>query len=130
MLDENAAHTLVLGLVTSHLDYVNGILSGLPEIDINKLQKVLNVAAKFVFDKDKYSSASECMAHLHWLLIRQRIDHKVLTIVYCCLNNEAPEYFKDLLTPLPGGREGLRSAAQYKRLMVPFVLYNILLPIN
>ena len=40
MLDENAAHTLVLGLVTSHLYYVNGIPSSLPEIDINKLQKV------------------------------------------------------------------------------------------
>ena len=76
MLDENAAHTLVLGLVTSHLDYVNGILSGLPDIDINKLQKVQNAAVKFVCDK--YSSTSECMAHLHWLPIRQRIDHKVL----------------------------------------------------
>ena len=121
MLDENAAHILVLGLVTSHLDYLNGILPGLPEMDINKLQKVQNVAAKFVCDKDKYSSTSECMAHLHWLPIKQRIDHKVLTIVYCCLNNETPEYLKDLLTALPGGREGLRSAAQYKRLLEPFV---------
>ena len=59
---------------------------------------------KYSIYKDKYSSASECMAHLHWLPIRQRIDHKVLTIVYCCLNNEAPEYLKDLLTPLPGGQ--------------------------
>ena len=80
MFDKNAAHTLVLGPVTSHLDYINGIQSGLPDININKLQKVKNVAAKLVCDKDKYSSA------------RQRIDHKVLTIVYCCLNNEAPEY--------------------------------------
>ena len=44
MLDENVAHTLVLGLVISHLDYVNGILSGLPDIGINKLQKVQNAA--------------------------------------------------------------------------------------
>ena len=97
MLDENAAHVLVLWLVMSHLDYVNGILSGLPDIDINKLQKVLNAAAKFECDKDKYSSASECMAHLHWLLIRKKIDHKVLTLVYCCLNNEASECLKALL---------------------------------
>ena len=67
VLDENAAHTLVLGLLTYHLDYINGILSCLPDIDIDKLQKVQNVAAKFVCDKDMYSSASECMAHLHWL---------------------------------------------------------------
>ena len=54
MLDENAAHTLVLGLVISHLDHVSGIQSGLPDININKLQKVQNAAAKFVCDKDKY----------------------------------------------------------------------------
>ena len=113
MLDENAAHTLVIGLVTFHLDYVNGILSGLPDIDINKFQKVQNMAAKFVCDKDKYSRASEYMAYLHWLPIRKRTDLNVLTIVYHCLNNEAPEYLKDLLTLLPSGREGLRSAAQY-----------------
>ena len=111
MLDENAAHTLVLGLVISHLDHVHGILSGLPDIDINKLQKVQNTAATSVCDKDRCSSASECMAHLHWLQIRQRIDHKVLAIVYHCLNNEASEYLKDLLASLLGDREGLRSAA-------------------
>ena len=90
MLDENAAH-IVLGLVTSHHDYINGILSGLLDIDIDNLQKVQNAATKFVCDKDKYPSASECMAHLHWLPIRKRIDHKVLSMVYCCLNNKALE---------------------------------------
>ena len=79
------------------------------------------MAAKFVHGKDKYSNTSECMVYLHWLMIRQRFDHKVLTIVYHCLNNEAHEYLKDLLTLLPGGREGLRSAAQYQSLLVPFV---------
>ena len=111
----------MLGLVTAHLDCINSILSGLLDINTDKLQKVQNVAAKFVCDKDKYSSASECMAHLHWLPIRQRIEHKVLTMVYHRLNNEPPEYLKDLLIPLPCGREGLRSAAQYQRLLVPFV---------
>ena len=100
-------HTLfVFGLVTFHLDYVNGILLGLPDININKLHMVQNVAAKFVCNKDKYLNASECMAHLHWLPTRQRIDHKVIKNVYCHLNNEAPEYLKDLATPLPDGREG------------------------
>ena len=121
MLDENVAHTLVLGLAISHLDYVNGILSGLPDINKSKLQKVQNAAAKFVCDKDKYSNASEYMAHLHWLPVKHRIHHKILTLVYCCLHDKAPEYLKDLLAPLPGGREGLRSAAQYQRLLVPFV---------
>ena len=66
MLDENAVHTLVLGLVTYHLDYVNSLLSGLPDlINIDKLQKVQNVVAKLICDKAKYSSTSECMAHLH-----------------------------------------------------------------
>ena len=45
VLDENAAHTPVLGLVKFHLDYINGNLSGLPDIYIHKLKRVQNVAA-------------------------------------------------------------------------------------
>ena len=39
-LTKDAATTLVLGLVISHLDYCNSILYGLPECDINKFQQI------------------------------------------------------------------------------------------
>ena len=38
MLTVEATETLVHGLVTSHLDYSNAVLYGLPKVDIQKLQ--------------------------------------------------------------------------------------------
>ena len=40
MLTEDATKTILLGTVISNLDYVNGILIGLPDIDYKKLQHV------------------------------------------------------------------------------------------
>ena len=38
ILTERTTSTLILGLVISHLDYANGIMIGLPETDLTKLQ--------------------------------------------------------------------------------------------
>ena len=40
MLTEDITKSILLGTVISHLDYVNGILIGLPDIDYKKLQHV------------------------------------------------------------------------------------------
>lgn len=50
----DAAKTLSLGLVMSHLDCTNSILAGLPDVEINKLQRIQNLNAKVIFRKNKY----------------------------------------------------------------------------
>ena len=40
LLTQEATETLVLGTVMSHLDYCNGILAGLPDVDISRMQHV------------------------------------------------------------------------------------------
>ena len=45
VLSVGACKTLVHGLVTSYLDYVNALYCGLPESDVKKLQRVQNAAA-------------------------------------------------------------------------------------
>ena len=106
-LTKDACETLVLGLVISQLDYANVVYAGLPDCDIRKLQHVQNVAAKLVLcDGD---SSYNSLKRLHWLPIRLRVRHKVLTLVYRCLNNEAPQYLKDLLKCETSRRSGLRS---------------------
>ena len=47
----DACWTLVFGLVTSHLDYANGLYIGLPDCDIVKLQCIQNAAVKVVLNK-------------------------------------------------------------------------------
>ena len=118
-LTVDAAHTLVRGLVTSHLDYCNAIFSGLPEYLLDLLQKVQNAAAKLVLGMKKHDSVTVALTTLHWLSIRARIDFKILTLVHKCLSGNAPSYLIDLLVPLGVNHEGLRSNNAVKCLLIP-----------
>ena len=48
VLTEGVCNTFLGALVMSHLEYTNTILTGIPEVDIQKMQKVQNMAAKLV----------------------------------------------------------------------------------
>ena len=48
VLSVGACKTLVHGLVTSHLDYVNALYCNLPESNMRKLQQVQNAAARVI----------------------------------------------------------------------------------
>ena len=111
-LTQEAANTLALGIVISHLDYANAILFGLLDVVINRYQQIQNMAAKIVLNHSKYDSASEALRDLHWLPIRAHIQYKILVIVYKCLENSAPDYLKDLLVHNLVTRPGLRSEAK------------------
>lgn len=120
LLHEDACHTLVRGLVLSHLDYCNAIYAGLPNVELDKLQRVQNMAAKLVTGVNKYDSASKCLKDLHWLPIRERIKYKVLCLVFISIMGKGPSYLQKLLTLAPIRRTDLRSSNQCKRLLVPF----------
>ena len=60
------------------------------------MQRVQNAAAKMVLLKTKYDSSMDALKRLHWLPIRYCVDHKMLTLVYKCLHNKAPDYLKKL----------------------------------
>ena len=57
MLSQEACQQLMLGLVMSHLDYINAILINLSQGEIQKLQRIQNMAAKVVLCKSKYESS-------------------------------------------------------------------------
>ena len=96
-LTVQACITIVLGLVMSHLDYVNSVFIGLPALDINKMQRVHNSAAKFVLNLKRMDNSTEILKILHWLPIRFRIQFKILPLVYKRLNGQAPSYLSELL---------------------------------
>ncbi|PIK60274.1 putative RNA-directed DNA polymerase from mobile element jockey-like [Apostichopus japonicus] len=94
LLTKDACHTIVLGLVISHLDYANSLYANLPNVVIMMLQRIQNMAAKLVLKRGKEDSASEALKELHWLPIRQRILHKILTLVFkCVVDKSAPQYY-------------------------------------
>jgi hypothetical protein len=67
-----------------------------------------------------------CQCHHHWLLIANRIEYKLCTLVLQCLRANAPRYLADhvILTSSVGRRRGLRSA-DIRNLEVPKIHLSI-----
>ena len=110
----------------SHLDYSNAIFSGLPDKDMANLQRIQNAGAKLVLQKDKLASSTKCLCTLHWLPIRERIDYKILTLVFKSLNNQTAAYLQDLPCECPKKKRSLWSDSIYRRLIVPFTRFKTL----
>ena len=96
-LDQESCVRLVHAFVTSKLDSCNGVLTGLPDKEINKLQRVQNAAASLVAGAKKQEHIKPVLQTLHWLPIRARIDFKILLITYKALNDQAPDYISEIL---------------------------------
>ncbi len=95
-LDLKTTERLIHAFVSSRIDYCNSLLYGLPQYQLNKIQRIQNSAAKLtVMKRDNVSSI---LNDLHWLPIAKRIEFKILLITFKCLNGLAPVYLSDLLT--------------------------------
>ena len=69
-LSEDTSHTtkiLVHAFVTSHLDYCNSLFYGLPQSQYDRLQRVLNAAARVVCLIPKFDHITPVLIGLHWL---------------------------------------------------------------
>ena len=105
--------SLVTALVLSRLDYGNATLAGLPSRLLDRLQSVLNAAARFVFAARKYDHVSPLLRELHWLRIPQRIEYKLAVMTYRCLQDMGPSYLTDSIQRVADleSRRRLRSAS-------------------
>ena len=61
-------------------------------------------------------SLSKVMYHLHWLPIRQRIQHKTAKLTFTCISGEAPQCLRDMISAHHQSRPGLHFNDKYKRL--------------
>ena len=57
--------TLDRVFVTSHLDYCNCLLFGIPKYQTDRLQKVVNDGARLIFRIPKFDHISSNLSHLH-----------------------------------------------------------------
>jgi len=77
-LSRDSAETLVLAFISSELDYGNSLLFGLPQYQIQKLQRVQNASAHLIFSMPRYCHITPLLLDLHWLPVNQRIAFKIL----------------------------------------------------
>jgi hypothetical protein len=111
-LTRDATEKLVHAFVSTKLDYTNSLLVGLPKKQLAKLQRVQNTAARVVMRVRKHDHITPVLKALHWLPIPQRIDFKILLLVFKCLHGLAPTYLRDLLKQYTPART-LRSTNSY-----------------
>ena len=83
--------------MTSRLDYRNGLLCGITDELLCRLQKVQNNAARVVSGSKKYDHITPVLKDLHWLPIRKRIEFKILLLTFKCMQGYAPLYLRELL---------------------------------
>ena len=98
--------------VTSRLDNCNSILYGLPDKELNKLQRIQNAAARLVSLTKKRDHITPVLFQLHWLPVRQRINFKLLLLTFKTWKGQSPAYISDLVTVYQPQRT-LRTASQY-----------------
>jgi len=106
--------TLVYAAVNSRIDYCNTVLAGAPRTVTDKLQRVLNAAARVVTGTRKFDRGLGQILHdeLHWLDVTDRVFFKLAVIVHQCLNGRAPLCLSDSCVAAAGAdtRQQLRSS--------------------
>jgi hypothetical protein len=123
-LTVDSCKSLIQSLVLSHLDYMNGILYDLPDCLIMRLQRVQNMCVRTIFGLKKFDHITDHMKNLHWLPVKYRIIHKILTTVFKCVHKMAPDYLCNMIVIRNGGRYNTRSTSSPYILDIPRVKTN------
>ena len=98
-LSRDSSETLIHAFVSSRLDYCNSLLYGLPQVQIDKIQRVQNAAARLIFEQPKFCHITPVLSQLHWLPIKYRIEFKILLMTFkAIIHGMAPDYLCKLIS--------------------------------
>jgi len=103
-------------LVLTRPDYGNATLAGVASNQLDRLQSVMNAAARLVCSARKCDHSTPLLQDLHWLRVPQRIIFKLAVLAFRCLHGMAAPYLARELrrvADMDSGRR-LRSASTFE----------------
>lgn len=83
---------LIHAFVTSRVDFCNSLLYGLPDVQLSRLQKLQNQAARIATGTARFEHITPALASLHWLPVKRRIEFKILMFVHKYIYGNSPDY--------------------------------------
>ena len=95
-LTDDMAVSIAVALVQSRLDYCNSLLFGISTFNLNKLQRVQNLAARLALN-DWTTPPNTLLSKLHWLPVFSRIKFKISTITFKLLIESQPANLRSLI---------------------------------
>src|SRR5688572_12340120 len=116
-LSTSSASTLIHAFVCSRLDYCSSLYTGLPQVHLSSIERVLRSAGRLVGSIPRYGSVSSYMHHtLHWLPLRHRFLYRLCSLVWQCVLGSAPRYLRSIFT--------LYILFSHRSLSPPFLFYG------
>ena len=100
-------------LVKSHvlckIDYCNILLAKAPANQVNRLQKILHKAMRFVYSLKKRDSVTSSLKEAHILPMNSRIIYKCCVFMFKMLHDQCPHYMSNVIIPKLPQERNLRS---------------------
>jgi hypothetical protein len=87
--------SLFVTLVFTRLGYGCTTLVGLPHHLLDRLQSVMNAAARLVHRARKFDHITPLLRDLHWLRVPERITFRLAVLAYRCQHGVGPSYLTD-----------------------------------
>jgi hypothetical protein len=114
-LDWKSAKLFCEAVILSRIDYCIMLIYSVAHFD--RLQKVINLAARVISRKNRHDHISHVLTELEWLRAPSRAKFKTVIMVYKALQDCAPTYLRDALRIYTPTRQ-LRSSDSTAVLLV------------
>ena len=99
LLDLKTSLLLINAFVSSRLDYCNSLFLSLTDLELRRLQLVLNSLCRVITRSSKFSHITPQLNKLHWLPVKYRVQFKRGLITYKILNQGQSVYLRELIHP-------------------------------
>ena len=105
------------------------VLAGVSGHLLDRLQSILNAAARLMFSARRSERITPLFHDLHWLRVPERIQFRLCVLLFRCLNGSVPPYLAESVcrTADVEGRRHLHSSTTMT-LVVPSVQLLVTVP--